>query len=250
MLVRQGSHRNEKIDRNLAASLAAIAGALNASAFYAVGFFSANMTGNVSTLSDHLAVGQWLSALFYGGIVVAFVLGAAVSTLIVNEGRRRNVHAIYAYSILTEAALLTILGCADLWLLSIWRVPVLILGLAFLMGVQNAVVTRISDARVRTTHVSGMATDLGIELGTAFDILLGREPAIDARHNYTKLRLHLYTITSFLAGGILGVIIYRAVGGYLLILAAGLLTMIALDAIRRAKRTPGRRGELPSGLEP
>jgi len=78
MLVRQGSHRNEKIDRGLAASLAAIAGALNASAFYAVGFFSANMTGNVSTLSDHLAVGQWLSALFYGGIVVAFVFSLAV----------------------------------------------------------------------------------------------------------------------------------------------------------------------------
>ncbi|NTH79169.1 DUF1275 domain-containing protein [Agrobacterium rhizogenes] len=235
MLVRQGSHRNEKIDRGLAASLAAIAGALNASAFYAVGFFSANMTGNVSTLSDHLAVGQWLSALFYGGIVVAFVLGAAASTLIVNEGRRRNVHAIYAYSILTEAFLLAILGCADLWLLTEWRVPVLILGLAFLMGLQNAVVTRISDARVRTTHVSGMATDLGIELGIAFDVLRGREPATEARHNLTKLRLHLYTIVAFLVGGMLGVVVYRAVGGYLLILAAILLTVIALDAIWRAR---------------
>ncbi|MGO7092992.1 YoaK family protein [Rhizobium leguminosarum] len=250
MLVRQGSHRNEKIDRSLAASLAAIAGALNASAFYAVGFFSANMTGNVSTLSDHLAVGQFLSALFYGGIVVSFVLGAAVSTLIVNEGRRRNMHAIYAYSILTEAALLAILGCADLWLLSAWRVPVLILGLAFLMGIQNAVVTRISDARVRTTHVSGMATDLGIELGTAFDILLGREPTAEARRNQTKLRLHLYTISSFMAGGILGVLIYRAVGGYLLILAAGLLTAIALDAIRRARRTPALPSEIPVRMEP
>jgi uncharacterized membrane protein YoaK (UPF0700 family) len=33
----------------------------------------------------------------------------------------------------------------------------------FLMGLQNAVVTRISNARVRTTHVSGTATDIGIE---------------------------------------------------------------------------------------
>ncbi|WP_392713913.1 YoaK family protein [Rhizobium ruizarguesonis] len=248
MLVRQGSHRNEKIDRGLAASLAAIAGALNASAFYAVGFFSANMTGNVSTLSDHLAVGQWVSALFYGGIVLAFVLGAAVSTLIVNEGRRRGMHAIYAYSILVEAMLLAILGCADLWLLAAWRVPVLVPGLAFLMGLQNAVVTRISDARVRTTHVSGMATDLGIELGLAFDILCGREPATETRHNVTKLRLHLYTIGAFLIGGILGVFIYRAVGGYLLILAATLLTAIALDAIRRAKRTSPGRSSLPSEI--
>jgi uncharacterized membrane protein YoaK (UPF0700 family) len=170
--------------------------------------------------------------------VVAFVLGAATSTLIVNEGRRRNVHAIYPYSILTEATLLALLGGADLWLLAAWRVPVLVLGLAFLMGLQNAVVTRISDARVRTTHVSGMATDLGIELAIAFEILCGREPEAESRHNRTKLRLHLYTIAAFLLGGILGVIIYRIIGGYLLILAAGLLTMIALDAIRRARRTP------------
>ncbi len=236
MLVRQGTHRNEKIDRHLAASLAAIAGALNASAFYAVGFFSANMTGNVSTLSDHLAVGQWLSSLLYGGIVIAFILGAATSTLIVNAGQRRNVHAIYAYSILTEAILLAALGCADLWLLAAWRTPVLVLGLAFLMGLQNAVVTRISDARVRTTHVSGMATDLGIELAVALDALRGREQASEARRNLSKLQLHLYTIVSFLVGGVLGVFAYRVIGGHLLLLAAVLLTLIALDAILRARK--------------
>lgn len=206
------------------------------------------MAGNVSTLSDHLAIGQWLSALFYGGIVVAFVLGAALSTLIINAGRRRGIHAIYAYSILTEAMLLAILGCADLWLLAIWRLPVLILGLAFLMGVQNAVVTRISDARVRTTHVSGRATDLGIELGIAFDGLFGHEPKAEVEHNLTKLRLHLYTIAAFLIGGVLGVFIYRAVGGYLLILAAMLLMAIALDAIRRAKQTSPGRSSLSSEM--
>ncbi|MFT4181164.1 MAG: YoaK family protein [Rhizobium sp.] len=236
MLVRQGTHRNEKIDRRLAASLAAIAGALNASAFYAVGFFSANMTGNVSTLSDHLAVGLWLSSLFYGGIIIAFILGATASTLIVNAGRRRHVHAIYAYSILTEAVLLAALGCADLWLLAAWRTPVLVLGLAFLMGLQNAVVTRISDARVRTTHVSGMATDIGIELAIALDALRGREQPLEARHNLSKLRLHLYTILSFLLGGVLGVFVYRAIGGYLLLLAAGTLVAIAVEAILRARR--------------
>ena len=236
MLVRQGTHRNEKIDRRLAACLAAIAGTLNASAFYAVGFFSANMTGNVSTLSDHLAVGQWLSSLFYGGIVVAFILGATASTLIINAGRRRNMHAIYAYSILTEAVLLAALGCADLWLLAAWRAPVLVLGLAFLMGLQNAVVTRISDARVRTTHVSGMATDIGIELAVALDALRGREQVSEARHNLGKLRLHLYTILSFLVGGILGVLVYRAIGGYLLLLAAATLVVIALNAILRARK--------------
>lgn len=64
MLISQGAARNERINLNLACSLAMIAGALNAAAFYAVGFFSANMTGNVSSLSDHLATAHWGQAVF------------------------------------------------------------------------------------------------------------------------------------------------------------------------------------------
>jgi uncharacterized membrane protein YoaK (UPF0700 family) len=246
MLVQQGTARNERIDLNLACTLAGIAGALNASAFYSVGFFSANMTGNVSVLSDHIAIGQWLSGIFYLTIVLAFIIGASVSTLLINAGRRRHIHGIYAYSILTEAVLLAMLGIADLWLLGTWRVPVFVLGLAFLMGLQNAVVTRISDARVRTTHVSGMATDIGIELGIAFDILRGRDRETDAVHNRSKLRLHFYTIAAFLLGGILGVVLYQTIGGWLLIVAALLLFVISLMGISRARRTSGHIAPSPS----
>ncbi|MCB7148948.1 DUF1275 domain-containing protein, partial [Stenotrophomonas maltophilia] len=90
MLISQGSARNERINLNLACSLALIAGALNAAAFYAVGFFSANMTGNVSALSDHLATARWNQALFFLAVVIIFVLGAAISSLLINSGRRRG----------------------------------------------------------------------------------------------------------------------------------------------------------------
>src|SRR3546814_10645675 len=78
MLIRQGAARSSSNDRRLACTLAAAAGALNTAAFQAVGFFSANMTGNVSSLSDHAALGQWLIGAFYLTIVLAFIGGAAV----------------------------------------------------------------------------------------------------------------------------------------------------------------------------
>jgi uncharacterized membrane protein YoaK (UPF0700 family) len=237
MLISQGAARNERINLNLACSLAAIAGALNAAAFYAVGFFSANMTGNVSALSDHLATRQWMASLFFLAIVLIFVLGSTLSSLLINAGRRQGMNAIYAYSILVEAILLALLGVADLFMVSSWRVSILVLGLAFLMGLQNATVTRISDARVRTTHVSGMATDIGIELGTAIDILRGREPVANAAENRTKLKLHLYTIAAFLIGGIIGVVIYQAIDGYLLLVCAALLLLIAMNGIGQARGT-------------
>ncbi len=52
MLIKEGESRSSEIDSRLAVSLAAIAGAVNAATFRAAGFFSANMTGNVSSVSD------------------------------------------------------------------------------------------------------------------------------------------------------------------------------------------------------
>lgn len=237
MLITQGAARNERINLNLACSLAGVAGALNAAAFYAVGFFSANMTGNVSTLSDHIATMQWWLALFYLAIVLVFILGAALSSIMINAGRRRGINGIYAYSILTEALLLLPLAGVDIFLpTSGWRVTTLVLGLAFLMGLQNATVTRISDARVRTTHVSGMATDIGIELGIALDILRGKDDGLHAIDNRSKLRLHLFTIGAFLVGGVIGVVLYQAIGGYLLGLCSVLLMTIAAKGLHRSHR--------------
>ena len=236
MLITQGTARSNETDRRLACTLAAIAGAVNTAAFHAVGFFSANMTGNVSALSDQLALGEWVIGVFYLTVVLAFIGGAAVSGLLINAGRRRQIHGIYAFSILAEAILMALLGCAELWLPIDHRGQVLILGLSFLMGVQNAVVTRISNARVRTTHVSGMATDIGIEMSILIDIARGLEPEMDAAPYRSKLRLHAQTMLSFLAGGVVGVLIYRAASGLLLFAAAGLLLAIALRGLQRARR--------------
>ncbi|OLP57793.1 hypothetical protein BJF93_13125 [Xaviernesmea oryzae] len=236
MLIHQGASRNERINVHLACCLAGVAGALNGAAFYAVGFFAANMTGNVSALSDKLATGHMAASLFYLAIVATFILGATVSSLIINVGRRRGINGIYAYCILAEALLLLPLGLADLLMTAPSRATLLVLGLAFLMGLQNATVTRISDARVRTTHVSGMATDIGIELGVAMDILRGKEGMGDPADNMSKLRLHVYTILAFLVGGFFGVLVYESAGGILMLVAAALLLALSLSTLYRAHR--------------
>jgi uncharacterized membrane protein YoaK (UPF0700 family) len=240
MLLTQGEARSHDIDRNLACTLAAVAGALNTAAFHAVGFFSANMTGNVSSLSNHAADGEWWTGLFYLGIVLVFIGGASASTLLISAGRRRGIDGIYAIGILAEAVLMGLLGLFEWLVPSLERGPVLILGLSFLMGIQNAVVTRISDARVRTTHVSGMSTDIGIELGVLFDMLRGRESRGEAAVYGARLRLHAFTVLSFLVGGVAGVLIYREIGILLLFVAAAMLFVLSSRALFRAKAWTGR----------
>jgi uncharacterized membrane protein YoaK (UPF0700 family) len=235
MLLRRGPSRSHEIDRQLACLLAGVAGALNTAAFHAVGFFSANMTGNASALSEHAASGEWPAGFFYLAIVLVFIFGASISTTLIHAGQRRGVHDIYAIAILAEALLMTLLALCEWQLPSLHRGAVLILGLSFLMGIQNSAATLISDGRVRTTHISGMATDIGIELGVLLDVLRGKPMLGDRAGDRAKLQLHVFTVLSFVVGGIAGVLIYAEIGTALLFVAAALLFTIATGTIIRAR---------------
>lgn len=229
MLIREGDQRTAAVDVKLAASLAGIAGALNAAGFQAAGFFSANMTGNVSSLSDYLGLGNFGLVGTFGALIIAFIAGAFFSGLLIEAGRRRRILGIYAYSILVEAMLLVALAMADILLPTMQSGPPLAFGLSFIMGLQNAATTRISNARVRTTHVSGMATDIGLNLAAL--------TAQGADHSIARERLglHLATLAAFLIGGVVGVLAYLAVGGFFLAIAAGILFIIALPEARRSR---------------
>lgn len=222
MLIHEGDQRSPAIDVKLAILLAAVAGALNASGFQAAGFFSANMTGNVSSLSDQIGLGHFGVSGMFIALILAFVTGAFCSGLLIEAGRRRGIRGIYAYSILLEAALLAGLAIADLTLPTFGTG--LLIALSFIMGLQNAATTRISDARVRTTHVSGMATDIGLGLAS---LAYGNGPQ--------RLKLHLSTLAAFLLGGIGGVVIYLTIGGWLMLVVALILLIIALPEVRRAR---------------
>ncbi len=230
MLIREGRARQLAHDRRLVCALALVAGSLNSAGFYAAGVFSSNMTGNVSAFAGRVALGDFLTGTFYLAILAMFVLGAASSTSLVMLGKRRGVDRVYVVAILAEAALLALLGTADLYLSEPDRGTVLVVGLAFLMGAQNAIVTLISDARVRTTHVSGMATDIGIELGRLVEIAVRRAGVEEAGPRRERIALHGVTITAFCVGGVLGVVAYKAWGAGLLFGTAGLLVCLALSA--------------------
>lgn len=194
MLVSVGEERTAWVDLGLAVWLSGIAGAINAVGFHAVGFFSANMTGNFSSLSDHLALGRLALVGVLAGVVIAFLGGAFCSAVVVEAGKRRSIKGIYANLILLEGFLISALALGDLILAVVHSGPLLAVGLSFAMGLQNATTTLISNARVRTTHVSGMATDLGIELASLASKDRSSGPLMPL------LRLHGLTLLAFLVG--------------------------------------------------
>ena len=231
MLIRVGNERNESIDLFLAGVMSSIAGALNAVGFLVAGSFTANMTGNISAFADAIAGGAIALALAFAGLVIAFICGAGSIALFIQFGERRRLRMVYALAILIEAAVLMLLGI--LMLLDRSQETLLVIVLSFVMGLQNAVTTMISKARVRTTHVSGMATDIGIELaGLMGDDTLKREAI-------PKLRLHSLTLTCFAGGGIVGALTFGLIGSWLFVTAAAILFVVAIPGTVRARQIPG-----------
>ncbi len=86
------------------------------------------------------------------------------------------------------------------------------------MGLQNSYVTNISRAVVRTTHLTGLFTDLGIELAQ-----LGFSSQKEALKN--TIRLRIYIISFFFAGGFIGGFLHSRMnlGFHTLFLAAFIL---------------------------
>ena len=232
--------RTDDDDRRLAWSLAAIAGAVNATGFYVAGRYTSHMTGTMSLLADDLALGHLGEAIVALAVVASFVTGAAVSTLLINRAQRRRPRGAYAFSLLAEAALLFVGGLIEQIAPEALRESLLILGLSFTMGLQNAIVTRVSNARIRTTHVTGMVTDIGIELGKLLDRRWSPEQDGSGDVDRQKLALHIPTVGGFLLGGIAGVIGYRLIGTLLLPVAGCVLVAIAVPAIARRTMTAPR----------
>ena len=227
--------RSRRTNLQLGALLAFVAGAVNAGGFLAVQRYTSHMTGVVSGIADDLALGSLRLAAAGAAALVAFVAGAAATALLVNWARRRGLPGKYALPLLLEAALLLLFGVTGAGLLHApaLLVPVTVLLLCFLMGLQNAVVTKISHAEVRTTHVTGLVTDLGIELGRW--LYWNRDPSLDLRHRVqadrARLRVHALILGAFFVGGLSGALGFKHVGYAVTLPLSALLVGLALPGL-------------------
>lgn len=210
--------------------LALVAGVLNSVGFVAVSLYTSHMTGLVASTADNVSGRSWAVAGLDATAVASFLVGAATCAIVFNWGRRRHREARYANVLGLQAILvLTIAVTADhlRWHHRAWViVPVL----CFTMGLQNAIITKISSAQIRTTHVTGMVTDIGIELGKL--LYRSRTPGLlPVLPDLPKLRMLTELVGLFFVGGVLGSASYVAFGFATLLAPALLLILVAVPPV-------------------
>lgn len=226
-------------DARLGACLAFVAGAANAGGFLAVGQYTSHMTGIVSGIADYLALSHGFLAATGVAAVLAFVLGAMTTAILVNWAGRKRLHARYSIPLLVEATLLLLFGLVGARLAAhTVLLPLTVLLLCFLMGLQNAVITKISHARIRTTHVTGLVTDIGIELGKLVYVNRGAGARVTADRG--KLALQILLLTAFLTGGVMGALGFQRLGYAATMPLALLLLVLALPPLVSDMRTRWR----------
>lgn len=228
------SHRRSQgSDFVLAVMLAGIAGASNAGGFFALGQYTSHMTGYLSQIADNLVTGHLVVTGTALLAIAAFVAGAAFSTVLVNWARQRMGRRQYALPLAVQGACLACFAFGGIFATAPGRLFALAC-LCFIMGMQNATITKISGARIRTTHATGMVTDIGIECGRAVFGLI--RPMGPVRADPAKLRILLSLVGAYVAGGLIGALGYSAVGFYFSLPLAALLLGLALPAFAAPRR--------------
>jgi len=147
------------------------------------------------------------------GVLFSFLIGSSIAGFLLH-GATLKLGRHYDSALMLEAVLLL----AALGLLTTGNFSGHFFASAA-CGLQNALATTYSGAVVRTTHVTGIFTDLGIMFGS-----LLRGQSIDRR----KVLLFVLIITGFIVGGTLGALLYIDYQFFALLFPAGVCLSLAM----------------------
>lgn len=206
MLRHFGTKRTYKHNLKLAVLLCLTAGFVNAAGFLGFSALTTNVTGHAALFAERIAQQNWDEA---GTVVVwmlLFLAGAWSSSLII---ARIGHHGRFSFAIPLFVELSILIFCAfyDIEKELLLSKGLFVGCLLFAMGLQNALVSVISGSVVRTTHLTGTFTDLGIDLAQ-----LKRHSLAGQRELTSKIKLRLSIIIFFMLGALSGAYSFRHLG--------------------------------------
>jgi uncharacterized membrane protein YoaK (UPF0700 family) len=223
-----GQSRTQKHNIRLAALLCLTAGFVNVAGFLAFSVLTTNVTGHVALFAEKLVQEDFATARVVGLWMFMFLFGAFLSSFIVNNIFHNRQYS-YVVPIVAEIMILSIVASyGNHYNRTVGETEFFAGSLLFAMGMQNALVSMVSGSVVRTTHLTGMFTDLGIELAAVM-----RNDATDKEKIREQIKLRLIIITFFIFGGILGGYLFGLLKYYTFFIPALILVVALLYDVFR-----------------
>lgn len=208
MFKHQGKNRTSKHNLRLATLLSFVAGIVNVTGVLSVKTLTTNVTGHFAFFAEEVTKHDYQAAIIFLIYTLFFLAGAFASNFLAELVSEKKQNLSHLPAIAIEFIILIVLGFfSNQSNVYIFEGKWIAFGLLFAMGIQNALVTKISKSTVRTTHLTGLFTDLGIELSQLFFYKKIEEQKILK----TSIYLRLSIITFFFLGCFIGGILF----GYL-----------------------------------
>jgi uncharacterized membrane protein YoaK (UPF0700 family) len=192
-------------------------GFINAGGFLATGKFVSHVTGFATLFGVELVNHAFRDALGLLTVPLFFLLGSFLAGLFIDRPLQlgKNPHFDYVMG-LCAVCLFTATGGGELLHFGVFgeiikfkQSYVLMVLLCLACGLQNGAITSSSANTVRTTHLTGLTTDLGLGLAR---VLTFYQQKKKAERNAHVNRLRAGSILSFVLGSVVGAWIFTYVG--------------------------------------
>lgn len=210
----------------VAGLMALIAGYINSAMLIEFSIPVSQMSGVASHMSEQLVAFDWSLLSTSALILLSFILGAFISGLLIGQ-KGYNTTPNYGYGLILNCILLTLAA-----LLSFQHSIFSVLLSAVACGIQNALVASYRGLQLRTTHMTGNATDIGVHLAA----MLKSKKAW--RWQSTVLVVLLIT---YILGGVIGIYAYLAMPNWSLIFPGILTGILGMVYLRNYARKVANR---------
>ncbi|WP_297487951.1 YoaK family protein [uncultured Cetobacterium sp.] len=166
--------------------LAFLGGGMNAFALLDYSLTVSHITGSITKISTDLIDGNTPHLIVMLGLVFSFFTGAICSGILIGGTREFELKKRYGDTFIIIGICLKILETY------IYGEIYFIYSIAFLLGLQNGLFIRYRGMVIRTTHMTGTVTDLGVVIG---HYIKGQKEIV------WKMKYYTINILSFILGG-------------------------------------------------
>lgn len=206
MLRRYSNSRTFQDNLRLGSFTAIIAGMVNVASLVLFYSFTSNLTGHFAILATEIANGQWFQMLVVFFWILLFFSGSFLSNNLIINSTAKNTFLSHSIPMILEILCFVFVGFYGQFFYTetLTQTEILVSVLLFAMGLQNGLTASISNFQVKTTHLTGLTTDLALHLS-----MLTKKEYRQNIQIVEKTKLMLAILGSYLFGGILsGLIIH------------------------------------------
>lgn len=213
------------------------AGFINAFGFLACGRFVSHVTGFGTQIGLAVASSNLIFAIELLGFPASFILGSFFSSLITSVRIERGLKPSYdIVTLLMPLILFSLMVLSQLGIFGAFgeqliqpRDFIFLFLLAFVCGMQNGCFATLTKGQIRTTHLTGISTDLGTDLARVW---FGRLSPLESYLTKTTNIVRIATIFAFTFGSIFSVIICQKFG-YMGLVVPSMTSFIVFLGLRK-----------------